>query len=149
MIAPDASHRKIDCGYIDKHVFAVLAQLTELIVGKLAIIVRGILPGSENIHDLLRMKRHHRLEHHAINERENGRVNSDCERERQYRDGGESRRLHQLSGGKFEILDHQNLALFSLRCGGRGFRIQNFRAAPETATTDGGRLQRPASFLVW
>src|SRR5438105_8957409 len=77
VITPDAGHCKIERAYIGKHIFAILAQLAEFIVGELAIIVRGILPGRKNIHDLLRMKWHRRLEHHGLDERENGRVNTD------------------------------------------------------------------------
>ena len=143
VIASDAGHGKIDRAYIGKHIFAVLAQLTEFIVGKLAIIVRGILPGRKNIHDLLRMKRHHRLEHHAIDERENGRVNTDSQRQGQQHHRRKPRRLDELSNSKFEILNHRrsiSLCGSQLRCGQLVIRIQLvkiFSAKPTTKRTIG------------
>src|SRR5207248_8836074 len=107
VIAADSGHCKINRAYISKHIFPVLAQLTEFIVGKLAVIVRGILPGRKNIHDLLRMKRHYRLEHHAVNERESGRVNSDGQRQCKQRHRRKPRRFDELSNSKFEILNHR------------------------------------------
>jgi hypothetical protein len=82
VIAPDAGDGELEGGHIGKHVSAVLAQLAVFVIGKLAIIVTRILSGREDIHDFGRPDRHHRLEHHAIYQRENGRVNADCQRKR-------------------------------------------------------------------
>ena len=107
VIAADAGHCKIDRAYIGKHIFTVLAQLTEFIVRKLAIIVRGILAGGEYVDHLGRAQWHHRAQHDAVDQRENGGVNTDSQRQGQYCDSGEAWCLQQLSNGKFEILNHR------------------------------------------
>ncbi len=81
---------------------------------KLAVIVARVLARSENIYHFRRPQRHHRPENDAVNERENCRINSDRERERQYRDSSESRRFHELPDSKFEILNHDRWK--RLRC---------------------------------
>src|SRR5262245_38006342 len=116
VIAPDAGDGELECGHIDKHVSAVFAQLAVFIVGELPIIVTRILSRREHIHDFSRPERHYRLEQYAIDQRENGRVNADRQRERQYRDDGETRRLEKLPYSKPEILHHKDPSLFSLRC---------------------------------
>ena len=116
MIAPDAGDGELKRGHIDKHISAVLAQLAVFVIGKLPIIVARVLSGREHIHDFGRPDRHHRLQQHAIDQRENGRVNADRQRERQYRYGRESRRLEKLPHSKPEILHHKDPSLFSLRC---------------------------------
>jgi len=68
------------------------------------------------------------MQHHAVDERENCRVNADGQRERQYRRCCESRGLEKLPQSKLEILDHENLGLFPLRCRPGPFWIQQVAA---------------------
>jgi len=116
VIAPDAGDGELERGNIDKHVAAVLAQLAIFVVRELAIIVARILSGREHIHNFSRPNRHNWLQHHSIDQRENGRVNANGQRKRQYRDGSESRRLQKLPQSKPEILHHNDCSPFSLRC---------------------------------
>jgi hypothetical protein len=78
VIAPDAGDGELERGHIHKHVSAILAQLAVFVIGELAIIAARILSGREHIDDFGRPHRHHRLEQHAIDQRENGGVNADC-----------------------------------------------------------------------
>ena len=113
MIAPDTRDRELERGKIDKEIARVLAQLAKFVVGKRAIIVVRVLPAIENVHHFVCAHRHHRPQHHAIDQRENGRVNPDGQRQRQYRDGREPRRLDQLPDRKLEILNHRILLRIS------------------------------------
>ncbi len=116
VIAPDAGDGELERGNIDKHVAAVLAQLAIFVVRELAIIVARVVSGREHIHNFSRPNRHNWLQHHSIDQRENGRVNANGQRKRQYRDGSESRRLQKLPQSKPEILHHNDCSPFSLRC---------------------------------
>ena len=78
VIAPNARDGELERGNIGKHVPVVFAQLAVLVVRERAIIVGRILSGREHIHDFVRPNRYHRLQHHSVDQRENGRVNADC-----------------------------------------------------------------------
>src|SRR5436190_8428535 len=116
MVSPDAGDRKLKPGQVDKEISAVLLKLAKFVVGKRAVIMIRVLPAVINIDDFLWPQRHDWMQHHAVDERENCRVNANCQRQRQYRRGRESRRLEKLPQSKFEILDHEDLGLFPLRC---------------------------------
>ena len=109
MIASDAGDSKLECSDIGKDFAAVVAQVAIFVVGELSIIVAGVLACRENIDHFLWPHWHCGMQHHAVDERENGRVNANGERESQHRDGRKSRRLEKLPQGKFEILDHGKL----------------------------------------
>ena len=127
MIAPDASHGELKRGNVGKHLSTVLAELAKLVVGKLAIIVARVLSGGENVDHFAWSQRHHRVQHDAVDQRKNRGINAYRERQRQYRYGREPRRLEKLPDRKLEILDHENLGLFSLRCSRHLLWIQRSR----------------------
>ena len=124
MIAPNPSDGELDRRYINKHISAVLAQFAVLVIGELPIIVARVLACCKHIDDFVRPQRNRRTQHHTIDQRENGRVNSDRQRQSYHRHRRESWRLEKLPQSKLEILDHENLRLFSLRCSLRALWIQ-------------------------
>ena len=112
MVSSDAGNRKLEPGHVDKEISTVLLELAKFVVGKSAVIMIRVLPAVINIDHFLWPQRHDRMQHHAVDERENCRVNANCQRERQYRRCCESRRLEKLPQSKLEILDHENLVCF-------------------------------------
>src|SRR4029077_7212960 len=109
----------------------VLLELAKFVVGKSAVIMIRVLAAVINIDHFLWPQRHDRMQHHAVEERENCRVIANRQRKRQYRRCRESRRLEKLPQSKLEILDHENLGLFPLRCRPGPFWIQQVDADPE------------------
>src|SRR3954451_17166111 len=116
VIAPDAGNSEFKGGYISKYISAALAKRAVFVIRKLPIIMTRVLASCEQINDFGGPDRHHRLQQHPIDQRENGRVNTDCQGKRQYRYARKSRRLEKLSYSKSEILHHKEPSLFSLRC---------------------------------
>ena len=88
VIASDAGDSKLECGKVGKNFAAVVAQVAIFIVGERAIIVTGVLAGGENVDHFLWPHWHRGMQHQAVDQRENGRVNANGEREGQHRDGG-------------------------------------------------------------
>ena len=107
MIAPDAGDSKLEGSEVGKNFAAVVAQVAVFVVGERAIIVTGVLAGGENVDHFLGPHWHRGMQHQAVDQRENGRVNANGEREGQHRDGGKCRRLEKLPQRKFEIPDHK------------------------------------------
>ena len=128
MVSSDAGNRKLEPGHVDKEISTVLLELAKFVVGKSAVIMIRVLPAVINIDHFLWPQRHDRMQHHAVDERENCRVNADGQRQRQYRRCRESRRFEKLAQSKLEILDHENLGLFPLRCKPGPFWIQQVDA---------------------
>ena len=67
----------------------------------------GVLARAENVHDFVGPFRHYRMKHDAVDQRENGGVNTDRQREREHRYRSESWRLEKLTESELEILDHE------------------------------------------
>src|SRR5262249_999931 len=109
VVASDAGDGEFQRGNIGENGSAAPTQLAIFVGGELAIIMTRALPGGEHIYHFLRADWHDRLQHHSIDQRENGRVNSDGQRQRQYGDCRESRRLEKLPQSKPEILYHNDL----------------------------------------
>ena len=68
----------------------------------------GVLPHQVDVEDPLRLRHRQRTEQHRVDQAEDGRVRPDAERQRQDRDGGETRpldqhsdRVAQVSGDRF------------------------------------------------
>ena len=116
VVASNPGDGELDRGKVDKHISPVLAQLAVFVIGELTIIVARVLARCEDIDYFLWPQRNRGAQYDAIDQRENGRVNSDCQRQGQYGHCRKSRRLEKLPQSKPEILDHENFRLFSLRC---------------------------------
>ena len=71
MIASDAGDGEFECGQIGKNFAVVFAHIAKFIVGKLAIIMVRVLSAVENVHHFVRPDRHHRTQHHTIDQSEN------------------------------------------------------------------------------
>src|SRR5207249_829693 len=80
-------------GNISYYLPAVLTQLAIFVVRKLAVIVAGVLARAENVHDFVWPFRHYRMKYDAVDQRENCGVNTDRQREREYRYRSEPWRL--------------------------------------------------------
>src|SRR5438552_1154127 len=74
---------------------------------KLAVIVAGVLACAENVDDFVGPFRHYRMKYDAVDQRENGGVNTDRQREREHRYRSESWRLEKLTESELQILDHE------------------------------------------
>jgi hypothetical protein len=105
LVAAETGQSKVQGGDVGKY-FAVLAEDLVLGVGKLPILL-GVLSGRENVDHFRWPEGNHGPQNNAVDEREDGRVYPDGERERQERDDGEPRRLDELPKRKTEILDHK------------------------------------------
>jgi hypothetical protein len=57
VIAPDARDRELECGKVDKQIAAILAKLAVFAVGKLAIIMVGVLAAVKDVDYFLRPQR--------------------------------------------------------------------------------------------
>src|SRR5436190_14537469 len=108
MVSPDPGNRKLESDQIDKEISSVVLKLAKFVVGKSAVIMIRVLPAIVNIDHFLWPQRHNRMQHYAVDKRENGRVNANGQRQCQYRRGRESRRLQKLPQSKLEILDHED-----------------------------------------
>ncbi len=82
MIAPDPRDRELERGNIGENIAAAFPQLAIFVVRELAIIVVRVLAAIENVHHLLWPQRHHRPQHHSIDQRENRRINPDRQSQR-------------------------------------------------------------------
>jgi hypothetical protein len=125
LVASDPGEGKLHRRHIRKDV-AVFPQRAEFVIGERAVIVRRALPGSEDVDHLRRPQRDDRAQNDAINESEDGGVDTDRDRESEDSDGGKARRLDQLPESELEILYHRK---WDAARDDSGFR--NFTVAPE------------------
>src|SRR5262249_37865062 len=92
--------------------------------------------------ELFRMMEGQRIDQHTIHNRENRRISSDSEREREDGDDGKAGRLGQHAEGVTEILEHKGLDLRSFY---RLARRSGHREIGENLTADERRSKSPAS----
>src|SRR5262249_10783647 len=77
VVATDPGDGELKGGHVVKYVSTVFAQHAVFVIGELAIIVARTLSGGEHIHHFGRANWHNWLQQHAIDQREDGRVNAD------------------------------------------------------------------------
>src|SRR5262245_1298311 len=77
VIAADSGDGEFERGHIGKNISAVFAEFAILVVGKLAVIVTGVLPRGENLYHLVRADQHRGMKHGGCAQSEKGGSDAD------------------------------------------------------------------------